>query len=1079
MPAPERMRHVLHTILAALCAALVLGSTFAAADAEARSTTYALDIPAQDLNAALQALALASQHKLLYRSELVEGKTSPALKGSFTPRQAIEALLEGSDLTFEITPSAVVLIRAKGSERADGTMRAGAPGASPFDALSTALEGRNIRLAQAGTTNSSSSSATANENTETPASQELPAPEETDRAIPEVLVLGSKSLNSDIQRTEDDIQPYVVFDRGDIDQSGALNLEDFFRGRLTMNVNSMLASQQPGFASSGNTTVIDLRGLGADETLILIDGRRVAGWSQGGSPQQPDLNAIPLNAIERIEVLPTTASGIYGGGATGGVINVVLRRDYSGVQVEGEYRNTVDSDFTSTRLALSAGLELEGGRTSVLFAASRMDSNQLLIAERDFYQRARRHILSNNPSFFLNSAIPPLGHTTNIRSTSGANLTLKPQFGGAALGSPITHVPIGYTGPASDSGAGLVANAGQYNFDLANTAQTAGLRAGLANEPTVESIMLTVRREFTSRVSAFLDVGGSENSSEFAATGVNNTFTLPATAPANPFNEQVRVSTPTFGADLGAVTTHKNLHAAAGLIVNLPFDWRGEVDYAYSKNTYSSNVPLGSVTASGRTAVNNGVINVFQDTNLFPVDFSPYIGTRFIFPSQDTTQHDYSMRVAGPLPVPLPGGAPTLSLLAEHRKDLLEENSFFVSFGVFTPGRSQSVDSVYGELALPFLSPDNNVPFASELTVQLAGRWDEYTVHSTDPTSVNLPIAPGTTIDEVTSTMSSTDPTLGIRWRPIRDVALRASYGTGFLPPAVTQITPAPPLTVVAGSTALTDPRRGGEPLGDVILTQGGNPDLRPEQSESWSAGFILTPHLVSGLRLSADWTRIDKTDNISALSALEQSVFDNEAYVPGLIVRGPVPPGESVGPVVGLSSQLLNFARTKVEALDLALDYELRTTSLGSFRLSASATKLLDHTDQITPIAPLVDTVGLAEGLEWRANATVTWDYRNWTLGWFSQYFDSYALNAQRAVDPNQGAATIESQIYHDVVGRYRFGASQGLLAETEVSFGIRNVLNADPPVDVTLIVPGYSRFGDPRLATYYLTIKKGFSGK
>src|ERR1700693_5565056 len=99
-------------LVSALCTTLLLGTTVAAPPAEARSVTYNLDIPAQSLNDALQAFALASQHKLLYSSELVDGKRSSALKGQFTTEQAVTALLSGTHLSYEVTSDGLVLIRA-------------------------------------------------------------------------------------------------------------------------------------------------------------------------------------------------------------------------------------------------------------------------------------------------------------------------------------------------------------------------------------------------------------------------------------------------------------------------------------------------------------------------------------------------------------------------------------------------------------------------------------------------------------------------------------------------------------------------------------------------------------------------------------------------------------------------------------------------------------------------------------------------------------------------------------------------------------------------------------------------------
>ncbi|MGH7957692.1 MAG: TonB-dependent receptor, partial [Opitutaceae bacterium] len=130
-------------------------------------------------------------------------------------------------------------------------------------------------------------------------------------------VMESKILNMDIKRSRDDAQPYAIFERQAIEQSGATMLDDFLKNNVTMNNTGILNSQLVG-QNTGSTSVVNLRGLGANQTLILIDGRRAASANNQGFPVQPDINGIPLAAIERIEVLPTTASGIYGGSATGG-----------------------------------------------------------------------------------------------------------------------------------------------------------------------------------------------------------------------------------------------------------------------------------------------------------------------------------------------------------------------------------------------------------------------------------------------------------------------------------------------------------------------------------------------------------------------------------------------------------------------------------------------------------------------------------------------------------------------------------------------------------------------------------------
>src|SRR5690606_21287995 len=111
-----------------------------------------------------------------------------------------------------------------------------------------------------------------------------------------------------------------VFDRHTIERSLATSVSDFLKSNLTMSSGPSLLSQSPTEVA-GSASRIRLRGLSAEQTLVLIDGRRTASYAVAGDTPQPDINGIPLAAIERIEVLPTSAAGIYGGGATGGVIN--------------------------------------------------------------------------------------------------------------------------------------------------------------------------------------------------------------------------------------------------------------------------------------------------------------------------------------------------------------------------------------------------------------------------------------------------------------------------------------------------------------------------------------------------------------------------------------------------------------------------------------------------------------------------------------------------------------------------------------------------------------------------------------
>jgi outer membrane receptor protein involved in Fe transport len=329
----------------------------------------------------------------------------------------------------------------------------------------------------------------------------------------------------------------------------------------------------------------------------------------------------------------------------------------------------------------------------------------------------------------------------------------------------------------------------------------------------------------------------------------------------------------------------------------------------------------------------------------------------------------------------------------------------------------------------------------------------------------------------------STNPTVAVRYQPLRDIAMRASWGTGFVAPDVNQLSANLPAT----TSGFIDPRRGNSPLPSFQFQTGGNPDLRPEESESFSAGLILTPRFIPNLRLSLDYTRIEKTDNIAALDF--QQVLDNEAFLPGRVTRGPnlpTDPAGWAGPVTFLDRTNANIARSKIEAYDLQLDYRIDLAERGSLELQLMATRLDNLETQLVPTAPVVQNAGVVPfpnsaslPLKLKANLGVTWTRERWTAGWLGNYFDSYlvanpALSSSAALFLSQGSRTVDSQMYHDLFASYRFGAS--FLQGTEVQLTVRNVLNEEPPLDVSNTLGLYSYLGDPRLASYSLSIRHAF---
>ncbi|MEJ1961324.1 MAG: TonB-dependent receptor [Gammaproteobacteria bacterium] len=1026
----------------------------------ASAARIAFNIPGGPLSNALAEWSRQSGLQVLRRETDGESEpTTPRVSRTLSAVEALDQLLASSGLKYEFINERTVRISARSSPNAAviRSSEAGAaypaqsePPASGPSAASAAAE------AHAPTSHRSDDGASR---------QNIIV------GIPEILVKGSKILNMDIQRSRDDAQPYVIFGRETIERSGATNIEDFLKNRLTMN--TVGATNAQAASGNGNMSQINLRGLGSAQTLILVDGHRTASpvaLSGTNAPVQTDLNGIPLAAVERIEVLPTTASGIYGGGATGGVVNIVLRKDYAGVDVKVNYGNTFDNDSASRRVDVSTGFNLEDGKTSVLLAGSCSDSDGLRVGDRDLAQRGRGAILANNPSFFFNAATPPLGATTNIRSVNGL-----PLFG---PGTPsFTSVPTGYAG-----GGGLAplqANAGKYNLDLADSAQAAGGGGGganLMNEPAIGSLAATVRRQFTSSLQGFLDLAASSGRSRFWTSTASGTYTLAATAPNNPFGQSVRVTVPLDAADSILTVRNDDRRVVGGVILQLPGQWSAEADYTWEQFRFERSSSNSNLSGTEATPIGAGTLDVMRDTNRYPLDLTPYLtGFGSSITPVNSFFKDATLRFSGPA-LSLPAGAVVISGLLERRDETFGGGSFLSSptVAIFYPERSQSIDSVYLEARVPIVSGANRIPGIDALELQLSGRRDDYSVDGA-PSSITGTVS---SIARAKNESSSTNPTIALRYQPIRDVTLRASFGTGFLAPSVAQLTTSGP--IAAGS--ILDPRRGNERNTTAQAIYGGNADLRPEESKSRSAGLVITPRFAPDLRLSVDYTRIEKTDNISQLAF--QDAVNNEAFFPGRITRGPVAPNDpyGVGAITFIDDTSVNLSQAKVAAYDVALDYKLETLRLGRFDFFGLATWQPHYQTQTIPAAPLVENVGVTSSfpLKFKANAGLDWRYGPYQVGWSARYFDSYLVSTTPTVVASQGSPRVPSQTYHDVYTSYRlprsgwFGA--GMFSTTEVQLGIRNLFNHRPPYDANNSTYFYSPYGDPRLSSYYLTLHAGF---
>jgi len=927
--------------------------------------------------------------------------------------------------------------------------------------------------------------------------------------------------NADIPRTIDDTQPYYIFDAKTIGSSGASSLEGFLKQRLTMNASAQSAAQAEN-GMLGNTSAIDLRGLGTDKTLILVNGRRQAPvvssllgvnntFSANAVLGQADLNSIPFGAIDRIEVLPSSASGIYGGSAIGGVINVIMKRGYTGGELRLTYDTPADTLAPQRSASLNYSLPLAGDRTRLRFSLGWSDAESLLLRDRrEVFDRGLSAVLVNAPDVLYSNTNAWRGALPNIRSATATatTLTLK---NNTVLPSPRTYVPAGTSNGTAAAAlyAGLAANADHWNLDLPDTTQApTGLRRQFGAEPVTRTLIAGVEQRLTRTTDVTVEYAYRENNAVAVYNPVS-TFTVTSASPTNPFTSNVVVAVPN-AADTPLLTENTTKSALVSLQQKLPHDWIAQADYTWSDNRLHSVYNLID-NSSASADILAGTLNVFVDTLANPLDFSKYYAS--FEARMQSTVRNVAFRAAGPL-FTLPWGVPQLALGAEHNLLRLPGNRLALTFPLvptsntlydFYP-RDQASDSAHLELDLPLVA-EKRVPLLQSLQLQLAARRERYTVDT--GTALRMSSGTGTvTYSGVTvggqpffseASYASDDATVGLKYVPFRGLTLRSSVGTAFLPPTAVQLLPNP--TPSTTTTNVTDPKNNNAMVAVQTLS-GGNPDLTPQNSRSLNAGVIWEPAWkpLAGLRFNAEYYRVRQSDAIGTLTA--QTIVDGEANYPDRVVRN------AAGTITLVDISSLNLYRRETEGYDLSVNYR-RRTGAGNFTVYAVQSTILHLRNQFSLTQPKVDAVNYpAENgaIRRKANGGLTWEHRGWSAGWSARYFSSYRQfgsiggpsATQRALTGAtdalrqplttytrpQGGDTISSQLYHDMFVGYAFDSSRAALdrrwttrlrAGLAVQVGVNNVFNHAPPFDYFYSYYA-SPYGDLRLRSYWLNVKKAF---
>ncbi len=1014
---------------------LGVGLVLVSATQSHAGAAIALDMPAQSLSLTLKRVARAGSVELAFDRAVTDKLSAPRLKGRFTVDQALAAALATTGLGVQRTSDGAYVVKPV----------SGPPRAKPVDS--------------------------------------------SDGAVSEILVLGRRNLNTGIRRTRDDIQPYDVALDETIRNAGDTDIEGFMRRTMPADAQSASLTQAPVANAASARSRIDLLGLGSGQTLVLVDGRRLPSLPEavgaGAGFVQADVNGIPLDAIERIEVLTAAAGALYGPGATGGVVNIILKRDYQGAQVRVTQGLTQHGGGRTRRVDASIGATSPDGRSGVSVRVALASNQGLNDGERLFHARLLAVTGADLESGLLPSYQVPVGAAANVVSENGP-LTLKPAFGGTALGSAFTS----FSTTTGFTAAEVVANAGKLNLGLAPDAF--GETQSLVTRTLRRSMVVSARHE-AGIFEGFADYLFLDNRGRANVPAGDAVLSIGPDSPYSPFQQPVRVSRslPWSGLVHNRSFTQR---ANAGLIARLPEGWMVEGDLSWSQATTR-------VASAARGNIVDALFSAgYVPGTIIGPDLSPFAAqTAFLDAYQyyqveggsllklSDTLGDVNLRASGPL-WRLPGGPMTMTLTAEASHERApggasSDYSYWSGEPESTLGNQirLTTRSAYAEWRAPLGATDAPGPLKG-LELQAALRVDAYRMNAPQ-SNQDGGVAPKSVVSDIPAKHTVLAKALGLRTFVVDGVMLRASYSEGHLPPRSDQVQSI--VTTIGRNVYFrTDPRRSGEVLGSnqpFLLIKAGSPKVDPERARTFSVGLVLEPRWLTGARLSVDYLRTNKSREITDFASGDVNYFlDREAQYPTRIVRAALTDvdrakGYTVGAITVLDTSALNVGRSVTEAVDVSAEYRhpVGRGLVGGYLRGTWQPSYRRRTD---PRKAWIETAGYSDGpLRLRAFAGAQWSIDAFSLGLNAQYYGQYKA-ADSGFPPvpvellgRQKNESIRPQIYLDAVSRWSIGE------RTQIQVIVRNLLDTTPPLAVAAPT-GYSTYGDAQGRSLEISLAQRF---
>ncbi|MCU0989888.1 MAG: TonB-dependent receptor, partial [Xanthomonadales bacterium] len=889
--------------------------------------------------------------------------------------------------------------------------------------------------------------------------------------LEEVTVTGSRIRQNPLEER----LPVLSLSQEDYRASGATSLGDFVQQlpiagsaiNRTNNSSGNLGFPPDGGGIGAGAAEIDLRYLTSKRVLVLVDGRRwIKGSSGSGVSGAVDLNSIPVNAVKSIEILQDGASAIYGSDAIGGVLNIITQDDFDSLKASAYYGEFEQGDGETAEFDVRFGAR--GERSRALIDVSYADQKEVNTQDRP-------ESVYPIPGFpYGVSSGTPGGRFIFFDPTVGDFVSLAPNAG--------VSNPVWDPNDQDNDGFHNFALADRFNYQPFNHLVTPNERLnifGKAEYDVSENVMLRVLASYTNRKSQGraapvpLFFGPDSGSTPYMVNVL-----WPADHPYNPFGIDLGPDNISFfgrrPVEAGPRIFNQDVdswYVSTGLDGEFELSGRDmfwDVSAIWSENN-ATQVKLNQFNARSLSialgptdvcAANPGCvpINIVGEGSMTPemLDFVTYTGVD----SSSQELFDFTANLSGDL-FDLPAGAVGFAVGIEYR----EEDGSFIPDPVVAAGETADVptnpttggfdvNELYGEVLVPLLS---GRPGAEVLNISGALRYSDYNLFS------------GETVGKV-----------ALNWGPTDNLMVRAAFSEGFRAPNIgelfnlgsrfdaaitdrcSNVAPAD----VANCAALGVPADYVQINPQISVDTGGNRELTPETSDTFTAGFSWdTPvdgwNAVDAFLVEMNYYDIDIDGAIQAPNAqdlLDGCIDTLEDIFCNAINRTPS------GTITSVAGVLQNIGGIETSGIDLNLDLALAETGIGQFRVQWMTSFLLDYDElfvQTDGSFARVDRTGVELGsptrgfVETKSTISTDWTRNDWSARLAFRYIDSLTEQCVGLVadfeltdfcSNGPESNKLDSVIYTDTqVSWSPSGLDDGRWTFTG---GINNLLDEDPPI-------------------------------